>query len=194
MDNRNEKGEVDKIIVLYVKEITTNASDRFRQITYEKKFYGMPDSISDFLGEIAVCYTFGHFKACISLIGSCLEEALKSELVRKLNQEKNEKEGEIEKLTSLGLGQTLGISECRNLLQDKEIFDKAGEVNKIRNTHVHANLSKIKEVFEDGVYNQMSEWIQALSKRREEAEDGLNMYKNLMTILEYLYSEKRYPL
>lgn len=187
MTNKSEKDEVDEIIQNMLKEITNNASSRFKQIKYKKVFYGIPDSIfDDSFREIDYCYTFGFFESSISLIGTCLEKSLKSELVRlyKINDK------ELEKLT---LGQIIKKAEAKGLISNG-ILKKANRVNKIRVKYVHVDINKIKEIFDYNTYYQILDWIQNLETKKEAESDCLEAYKNLMEILQHLYSKEKYPL
>ncbi len=186
-NNMNSKNgnEVNEAIKGILQEILPHASDRLKQIKYKKEFYGIPDSIFDYyFREIAFCYILGRFGACISLIGTCLENALKSELVKlyKIDDKK---------LLTLSL--TIGKAKDKGLISNG-IFDKAKGVNKIRNKYVHVNINKIKEIFDYNTYYQISDWIQEEKLKREVEPDCLEAYKNLMEILENLYSEERYPV
>ncbi len=77
MVDDKEKDEVDKLIRNWLDEIAKDAQRRFWQIKYKKVFYGIPESVFGSFDEIGRCYTFGHSRVCISLIGSCLEQAIK---------------------------------------------------------------------------------------------------------------------
>jgi len=186
MTNKSEKDEIDEIIKNMLKEITDKASHRFGQIKYRKVFYGIPDSIFDSFRGIEFCYTFGFFEACISLIGTCLEKSLKSELVRSYKIDGRE-------LEKLPLGETIKKAIDKKLISNG-IRDKAWRVNEIRIKYVHVDINKIKEMFEYNTYYNTPDWIQMIETEREAEPDCLEAYKNLMEILQHLYTEERYPL
>ncbi len=184
--NKIEKNEIDEIIQNILKEITDKASHRFGLIKYRKVFYGIPDSVFNSFRDIEYCYTFGLFEACISLIGTCLEKALKSELVRlyKINDKYFER---------LTLGGVITKAE-ENRLISNGILEKARGVNKIRIKYIHVDINKIKETFGYNTYHQISDWIQEAKTKSEAEPDCLEAYNNLMEILQHLYAKERYPL
>lgn len=186
MTNKREKDDIDEIIQNMLKEITDKASHRFGQIMYRKVFYGITDSIFHSFRGIEFCYTFGFFEACISLIGTCLEKALKSELVRSYKID----DRELEELT---LGKTIKKAMDKKIISNG-ILDKAWRVNDLRIKYVHVDINKIKEMFKYNTYYNTPDWIQMIQTEREAEPDCLEAYKNLMEILQHLYTEERYPL
>ncbi len=180
MTNKSEEDKLSEIIQNMLKEITNNASSRLRQIKYKKEFsVRIPDSIFNSLRDIEYCYIFTFFEASISLIGTCLEKALKSELVRlyKINDKELER---------LPLGPTIKKAEDEGLISNG-ILDKAKDVNKTRIKYVHVDITKIKEIVDYNTYYQTSDWIQEKEIKREAEPDCLEAYKNLMEILQHLY-------
>ncbi len=79
------------------------------------------------------------------------------------------------------------------LISDKDILSKARKVNKIRNEYVHIDINKIINSFDSNLSdNPFAAVIQKLEAARKAEPDCIEEYKNLMEILEYLYSEKRF--
>lgn len=70
---------------------------------------------------------------------------------------------------------------------------KAWQVNDIRNKYIHIDIYNIKKIFRYN-YDQIRDWIQMEKTESNAEKDCLEAYKNLMEILENLYSEKRYTV
>ena len=95
----------------------------------------LQDSISRLWNEAAMCYVDGQFRACIVLLATLLEAALKYELQRR----------DIEFSKWLTLGQCIKICRERGILPSDEnspVATALFKVNQYRNDVVHANIER----------------------------------------------------